>query len=519
MGLTEISWSGRAPAIPWRGPSLGALARWHGSAALGRTDLDEIAGGDGSRRPVRHGRQWGIITRRVTPSGQGDPARRLLRAHSGSKYRMPIIGFEAGDGGTSCEDQWARLHEMGGRRSAASGHFRATRDLGMGAPARRGVSHLTADSLSLSIVIPAFNEAARLMDEAQRLHRAVVAGAIDPSSTELIVVDDGSSDDTAQRSEDLFALSFPEMRVLRRDSNSGKGAAIRDGVAVARAPVVAFMDADMAVDPQQLPQLVAAVDRADIAIGSRSAPGSSVQSDSFRRAIMGRTFSRFVNVLTEMGIRDTQCGFKAFRTPVARLLFHGMLIERFAFDVELLHLARRLRLSVAEVPIHWRDVEGSAVRPVVDPVSMVIDVLRMRLGRKPAPMPALSVSVRAPEREQFDEGMPAALFDAFGQTLPVLDMTPGCIVVLLPLAGPGEVHRATMRISELVPEAIVREQSKSLDELIDLAPMPLLGRDGLESIRSDGYRALGIPMHGATSEGRVDPDGTNDQEPLSLPGT
>ena len=112
---------------------------------------------------------------------------------------------------------------------------------------------LSVDQPMLSIVVPAFNEEGRLLEEAARLERAVVRGAVDPSSTELIVVDDGSSDNTAQCAEDLFALTFTDLHVLRRQVNSGKGAAIRDGIAGLHASVVAFMDADMAVDPRTDP--------------------------------------------------------------------------------------------------------------------------------------------------------------------------------------------------------------------------------------------------------------------------
>ena len=191
---------------------------------------------------------------------------------------------------------------------------------------------------------------------------------------------------TADRSE--VELDVPSPTHASCDGRRpGKGAAIWDGVAVARAPVVLFMDADMAVDPLQTPQLVSAMGKADVAIGSRSVPGSSVESDNFRRAVMGQTYSRYVNALTGLGIRDTQCGFKAFHTPAGpRLLFHCMVIDRFAFDVDLLYLARRLNLPrSAEVPIHWRDVDGSAVRPVVDPFLMVLDVLRMRIEQKATP--------------------------------------------------------------------------------------------------------------------------------------
>jgi dolichyl-phosphate beta-glucosyltransferase len=118
-----------------------------------------------------------------------------------------------------------------------------------------------SEPLTLSIVIPAFNEGPRLIDRAARLIDAITAGVIDPRATELILVDDGSTDDTSQRALDYLGPSFPLMRVLRLEENSGKGAAIRVGASAAGAPIVAFMDADMSVDPSQIPMLLAAMAR------------------------------------------------------------------------------------------------------------------------------------------------------------------------------------------------------------------------------------------------------------------
>jgi dolichyl-phosphate beta-glucosyltransferase len=374
---------------------------------------------------------------------------------------------------------------------------------------------LRVDPPGLSVVVPAFNEASRLADEAERFHRAVVTGAIDASATELIVVDDGSSDATADRAEDLFRDSFPHLHVIRREVNSGKGAAIRDGVAVARAPIVAFIDADMAVDPEQMPLLVTAIDEADVAIGSRSVPGSIVESDNRRRALMGRTFSRYVRSLTGMGIVDTQCGFKAFRTPVAKVLFHCMRTERFAFDVELLYLARRLGFRVREVPVHWRDVAGSAVRPVVDPVSMVWDVLRLRMGRQASPIPALTVSAGSPDaKRRLRADLPTALLEEFGDRFPVLAReADGVVVVALPLADPDVVQGAATRIGQLAPDCGVRDGLMSIDQLVDL----LAVRPPIESVSED-LRASYLSEEGSVPTDRL-VTGRADEETLSVPGS
>ena len=241
-------------------------------------------------------------------------------------------------------------------------------------------------SLSLSLVIPAYNEEARLPAGMARLQRAVDVGSIDPLRTQFVVVDDGSSDATSERARALLSR-YPHVQSVRFDRNRGKGAAVRAGVAAANAPVIAFADADMAIDPAQTPQFVAALDRADLAIGSRAASGASVDRPSISRSIMNRAFNRFVNVLTRVSLDDTQCGFKAFRAPGAKLLFHCSVTERMAFDVEILSLARRLGLSIEQVPVQWLRVRGSRVRSWSDSHSMVRDVLRAHrrvLGTAPS---------------------------------------------------------------------------------------------------------------------------------------
>jgi hypothetical protein len=146
------------------------------------------------------------------------------------------------------------------------------------------------------------------------------------------------------------------------------------------------MDADMAIDPLQVPELVAALRDADVAIGSLALPGTRVDYGNVPRTVMGWTFNRIVNAATGVRLYDTQCGFKALRAPVARLLFHCSVIDRFAFDVEILFRARRMGLRIAEVPVRWDNARGSSIRPLRDPLSMVLDLASCRLGRS-APRP------------------------------------------------------------------------------------------------------------------------------------
>jgi len=237
-----------------------------------------------------------------------------------------------------------------------------------------------ARSAELTIILPAYNEGGRISIGLRTLLACIDGGDLGRQAIELIVVDDGSDDDTAAQAEGLLA-SFPGSLVVRLPENRGKGAAIREGVARAHGDIVVFMDIDMAAHPSQLPLLLAALDENDVAIGSRSIPGSATQDDTVLRTFTGRTFSRMTQALIGLPFRDTQCGFKALRAPVARVLFHYADVDRFAFDVELLSTAVRLDLRVAEVPVRWVQVGGSRIRPLADPASMLADLFRIRRRR------------------------------------------------------------------------------------------------------------------------------------------
>ena len=173
------------------------------------------------------------------------------------------------------------------------------------------------DRLTLSLVIPAYNESQRLEAGLGRLREAVDNGSIDPASTEFVLVDDGSTDDTGARAESLLE-PYPHVQVVRLETNHGKGAAVRAGVTAATAPMIAFADADMSIDPSQTPEFMRALAEADVAIGSRAAVGASVDVPSLRRSVMNRSFNGLVNMLTRVSLSDTLCGFKAFRAPAAK---------------------------------------------------------------------------------------------------------------------------------------------------------------------------------------------------------
>ncbi len=344
-------------------------------------------------------------------------------------------------------------------------------------------------TLQLTIVVPAFNEAHRLAEGMKRFDAAVDAGAVDVDRTEVLVVDDGSADDTAATARTLLR-SLPHHRVVRLPENQGKGAAVRTGVALARSTYVAFMDADMAIDPRAIPLLVSGLETNDLVIGSRALPDSMVESTYAIRSVMGRLFNRLVTTGTGLGLLDTQCGFKAFRSPVARLLFHLVRIDRFAFDVEILTRAHRLGLSIAEVPVQWRHVFGSSVHPLHDSVAMLTDVGRSRLGLVATPtVPGIIVGQRpeagaarasagGPTRGRTGEPTKAltaavqrVVNDSLdGALMPVVAMGRSALV-LLPLVEPADCAVVLSALRAEFEPLPVSRRSMSIDDLADLGPL------------------------------------------------
>jgi len=329
-------------------------------------------------------------------------------------------------------------------------------------------------AVSLSLVIPAYNEASRFQEGVRRLRTAIEAGAVAPGSTEFVVVDDGSADDTTTVARALFA-SFPHVRHVRLPENRGKGGAVRAGVSVAVAPLIAFADADMAIDPAQTPQFVDALARYDLAIGARAATGSSVDRTSLKRSIMNRAFNQLVNALTHVSLADTQCGFKAFRAPAAKLLFHCSVTERFAFDVEILSLARRFGLPIAEIPVQWLRVKGSRIRPWTDARSMARDVYRAgRSENAGPPVPTLAVKLPAGGNGSDDIAALPALRSGLAPGLTILGGGER-FRVLCPLTTEPEIEMVAMRIGTLCSGAAIERTTTTVAQLCTLAPLSTSG--------------------------------------------
>lgn len=229
-------------------------------------------------------------------------------------------------------------------------------------------------SVRLSVVVPAYNEGRRIAETVAGLRSALgeLAAAGD---LEVVVVDDGSADDTAEQARRAGAD-----QVLALPQNRGKGAAVRAGTLASNGRAVAFTDADLAYAPEQLLRFLDEVETGwDVVVGSRKHIEARILVRAHRlRALSGRVF----NVLTQAVVlgqyRDTQCGLKAFRSDVARLIFSASRIDGFAFDVEIFHLVERNRLSLKEVPVALANTETSTVRVGVDAARMLRDLARIR---------------------------------------------------------------------------------------------------------------------------------------------
>jgi glycosyltransferase involved in cell wall biosynthesis len=219
-------------------------------------------------------------------------------------------------------------------------------------------------SFSLSVIIPAYDEATRI---GRSLEKLLDYLAEQRGRSELIVVDDGSRDETAKVSEGIFAARRSERieaRVIRVHPNRGKGHAVRTGLLAARAPVALFSDADLSSPITEAPKLVEPIraGQYDVVFGSRALDRKLIGvRQPWTREQSGRAFNLMVRLLTGLPFWDTQCGFKAFRMDVCRPVVEGMLIDRFGFDVELLYVAHRAGLRMLEYPVRWDDVEGSKV--------------------------------------------------------------------------------------------------------------------------------------------------------------
>jgi dolichyl-phosphate beta-glucosyltransferase len=241
----------------------------------------------------------------------------------------------------------------------------------------------------LSIIIPAYNEGSRLGRALSRIREYFASRAGGVAEIEIVVVDDGSTDDTVRIAQD-FAREMPSLRLVSNGQNRGKGYSVRHGMLEARGRVALFTDADLSSPIEESEKLLSAIRAGnDVAIGSRALDRSLISARQSRfREIAGIIFNGFVRLFTGLPIHDTQCGFKAFVRERCRIVFEQQRIEGFGFDPEVLFLARRHGLRTAEVPVRWAHDPGTKVHLLRDSLLMFGDLVYIRwnwlLHRYPA---------------------------------------------------------------------------------------------------------------------------------------
>jgi dolichyl-phosphate beta-glucosyltransferase len=235
---------------------------------------------------------------------------------------------------------------------------------------------MNSQSLDLSVIIPAYNEERRLPKAIEQIAAYLSAR---PVRAEMIVVDDGSTDATPKLTES-YRGKYPALRLIANGRNRGKGFSVRHGILAARGELALFTDADLSTPIEEADKLFAALGEGyDGAIGSRALDRSLIEiHQSALREKAGNFFNRLVRRIAGIEFSDTQCGFKAFRRARTQIIFEQQRIERFGFDPEILFLAKRHGLRVAEIPVRWSHDSGTKVNVVGDGLRMFFELLEIR---------------------------------------------------------------------------------------------------------------------------------------------
>ncbi len=245
-----------------------------------------------------------------------------------------------------------------------------------------------------SVILPAYNESARI---SATLDKILAHAAERGWNMEVVVVDDGSSDDTAAIAND-YASKHAVLRLLENPGNRGKGYSVRNGMLRATGDILLFSDADLSSPIEEADKLFSAIAKgADIAIGSRWVdPRLQIRRQPLHRRLFGRIFNLALRVILGLQYKDTQCGFKAFTQRSAQAIFPLQKIERWGFDPELLYLAKKFGFTVSEVPVAWSHREGTRIHPLRDGIRMFSELVKVRWyamkgnyaisGRAPQPL-------------------------------------------------------------------------------------------------------------------------------------
>ncbi|MBD3379113.1 MAG: glycosyltransferase [Candidatus Omnitrophica bacterium] len=227
----------------------------------------------------------------------------------------------------------------------------------------------------LSILIPAYNEEKNLRATLSEISGYLSARDL---SCEVLIVDDGSSDSTFEIASSCKEL-FREMRVLKNAENKGKGFSIKKGISEARGENILFMDADSSTSIEQLDRFLPLSGEHDIHIASRRVPGANV-SMPLNRAVLGKIYIILASLILRIRVKDLNCGFKIFKTPVARDVFARQVMSGWSFDAEVLFIAGKRGYSIKEVPVEWTYGEHSKVRPLKDGIESFIGLLRIKMN-------------------------------------------------------------------------------------------------------------------------------------------
>lgn len=235
----------------------------------------------------------------------------------------------------------------------------------------------TPDAIMISVIIAAYNEENRIYPSLLKIAEFLSNNKLE---YELIVVDDGSSDNTSKLTGTL-ASRIHNLKIIRYPVNKGKGYALRQGVLASQGTLVLLTDADLSTPIEELTKLSTLIveKKCEIAIGSRALARSEIiEKQPWWRQTMGKVFNKVIRVLVLDGFSDTQCGFKLFSGNIARLLFKEAQINRFAYDVEILARAKKNGYKVSEVPVKWNNSLDSRVSPIFDSLQMLKDIFKIR---------------------------------------------------------------------------------------------------------------------------------------------
>lgn len=240
--------------------------------------------------------------------------------------------------------------------------------------------------MQISIIIPAYNEEKRLPETIEKILFFLKKERKTIDTYEIIIVDDASTDKTREKIEKIKKENEENKRTihtLTNKINKGKGYSVKQGLLVAKYPYSLFMDADLSTPIEELKTCLPYTKEYDIIIGSRNLPKSKKLIKQPRlRSTLGRIFPWVVDFMLKLNIKDTQCGFKLLNKKAVRLVIPKLTINRFAFDVELLYIARKQELKIKEFPVTWINAEGSKVHPIRDGLQMFRDVMIIKRNDK-----------------------------------------------------------------------------------------------------------------------------------------